>query len=232
MAKIKLVVLDVAGTTAHDDGLVVKAFTLAMEPLKLTNTELKEMTAYVKATMGQRKIDVFRHLCHGDERLAQSAHDRFVTSYTDLVAIGELEEFDGVSEFFAELKERGIGIGITTGFPREILDVIIDSLGWEDLIDLSVAASEVSSGRPSPDMIFRSIEIYNSINKNAINISDVESDDVAIAGDTQSDMVAGVKAGASIILGVTSGAHDEEQLWAAGATHVAESVKELLTLID
>jgi phosphoglycolate phosphatase-like HAD superfamily hydrolase len=45
-------------------------------------------------------------------------------------------------------------------------------------------------------------------------------------------MAAGVKAGALIILGVTSGAHDEEQLWAAGATHVAESVKELLTLID
>jgi phosphonatase-like hydrolase len=227
MAKIKLVVLDVAGTTAHDDGLVVKAFKLAMEPLNLTSIELKEMTAYVRATMGQRKIDVFRHLCQGDERLAQSAHDRFVTSYTDLVAIGELEEFEGVSGFFAELKMRGIGIGITTGFPREILDVIIDSLGWEDLIDLSVAASEVTSGRPSPDMIFRSLELYNSVNS-----SNLQSEDLAIAGDTQSDMAAGVRAGALIILGVTSGAHDEEQLWAAGATHVAGSVKDLLTLID
>jgi hypothetical protein len=29
MAEIKLVVLDVAGTTAHDGGLVVKAFQMA-----------------------------------------------------------------------------------------------------------------------------------------------------------------------------------------------------------
>ena len=132
MAEIKLVVLDVAGTTAQDDGLVVKAFQIAMEPTGPTAEELAEMTAYVEATMGQRKIDVFTHLCKGDVDKAHEAHDRFVTSYTDLVAEGELKEFDGVSGLFAELRKRGIGIGITTGFPREILDPMIYSLGWSE----------------------------------------------------------------------------------------------------
>ena len=226
MAEIKLVVLDVAGTTAHDDGLVVKAFQIAIEELNPTPQELAEMTQYVLATMGQRKIDVFTHLCHGDAEAADKAHERFVTSYTDLVAEGELKEFDGVSELFGELRARGIGIGITTGFPRQILDPIIYSLGWSELIDVSVAASEVDEGRPAPDMIFRALEIYNVTKGSNLGI-----DQVAVAGDTQSDMKAGVAAGVPIILGVTSGAHDEEQLLAGGATNISSTVLTLLTLI-
>ncbi len=44
MAEIKLVVLDVAGTTAHDDGLVVKAFQIAWEPENPTPAELQAVT--------------------------------------------------------------------------------------------------------------------------------------------------------------------------------------------
>jgi len=226
MAEIKLVVLDVAGTTAQDDGLVVEAFQIAMEPTNPTPEELSEMTEYVLATMGQRKIDVFTHLCKGDGEAAFEAHERFVTSYTDLVAEGLLKEFDGVSEFFRELRKRGIGIGITTGFPREILDPIIFELGWTDLIDTSVAASEVAAGRPAPDMIFRSIELYN-----AAKGLEVKPEEVAVAGDTESDMKAGVAAGAAVVLGVTSGAHSEAELRATGASEVSSTVLTLLTLI-
>ena len=226
MAEIKLAVLDVAGTTAQDDGLVVRAFQVAMEPTNPTEAELAEMTEYVLATMGQRKIDVFTHLCKGDPDEAFEAHERFVESYTDLVAEGLLKEFDGVSDFFRELRKRGIGIGITTGFPREILDPIIFELGWAELIDTSVAASEVNAGRPAPDMIFRSIELYNK-EKNL----DVKPEEVAVAGDTESDMKAGRSAGASVVLGVTSGAHSAEELRAAGATEVSSTVLTLLQLI-
>ncbi len=226
MAEIKLVVLDVAGTTAQDDGLVVEAFQIAMEPTNPSDSELNEMTEYVLATMGQRKIDVFTHLCKGDAQAAFAAHERFVTSYTDLVAEGLLKEFDGVTDFFRELRNRGIGIGITTGFPREILDPIIFELGWSDLIDTSVAASEVNAGRPAPDMIFRTIELYNKVKGLEIKV-----EEVAVAGDTESDMKAGYSAGAPIILGVTSGAHTAEELRASGATEVSPTVLTLLTLV-
>ncbi len=227
MSDIRLVVLDVAGTTAQDDGLVVRAFQNAMEPENPTPDELAVMTEYVVATMGQRKIDVFMHLCNGDVEAAHRAHERFVTSYTDLVAEGELKEFDGVSDFFRELRKRGIGVGISTGFPREILDPIIYSLGWTDLIDVSVAASEVVAGRPAPDMIFRAIDLYNKTNN-----LDVSAAEVAVAGDTEADMKAGVTAGAAIVLGVTSGAQSEDELRAGGATDISASVISLLTLLN
>ena len=226
MSDIKLVVLDVAGTTAKDDGLVVKAFINAIEPLNPSAVELATMIDYVNATMGQRKIDVFMHLCNQDSELANAAHDRFVDSYSNLVAEGLLEEFDGVSEFFRELRARGVGVSLTTGFPRSILDFIIENLAWEPLVDVSVAASEVVQGRPAPDMIERAIELYNADRGTGLGASHV-----AIAGDTQSDIQAGLSAHAKIVAGVTSGASSKEELVAAGATHTLDSVVELLDLI-
>jgi phosphoglycolate phosphatase len=227
MAQIKLVVLDVAGTTAQDDGLVVKAFQIAMKTTHPTPAELVEMSKYVIATMGQRKIDVFTHLCDGDSVTALAAHERFVESYTNLVIDGELKEFDGVSDFFGKLRRRGIGIGITTGFPREILDPIILELGWRDLIDFSVAASEVDEGRPAPDMILRTLEMYNQSHG-----TNLDRDQVAVAGDTQSDMKAGVSFGATVVLGVTSGAHSDAELRAGGATEISSTVLALLDFLD
>ena len=226
MSDIKLVVLDVAGTTAKDDGLVVKAFINAIEPLNPSATELASMIDYVNVTMGQRKIDVFMHLCNQDFAQANAAHDRFVESYRNLVAEGLLEEFEGVSDFFRELSDRGVGVALTTGFPRSILDFIIESLGWQQLVDVSIAASEVVQGRPASDMIERAIELYN-----ADRGTDLGASQIAIAGDTQSDIQAGLSAHATIVAGVTSGASSKEELVAAGATHTLDSVVELLDLI-
>jgi len=54
---------------------------------------------------------------------------------------------------------------------------------------------------------------------------------VAVAGDTAYDMTTGIRAGAGIVAGVLTGAHGKQQLDAAGATHVLESVRELPGLL-
>jgi phosphonatase-like hydrolase len=225
--KIQLAVFDVAGTTAQDGGLVVKAFQIAMVSMGsvLGTPEMEKMTEYVMATMGQRKIDVFMHLCGGDEERANQAHEEFVKSYTDLVKAGELAEFDGVTDLFDRLRANAIAVAITTGFPREILDSVIHGLGWEQHIDFSVASSEVAHGRPAPDMILRSIDLYNQ----RFN-SKISAEVIAVLGDTEADMLAGVKAGAQIVAGVTTGAHTRDQLLASGATHILEYATDLPTI--
>ncbi len=217
--KIKMAIFDVAGTTAQDGGLVVEAFQSAMVSMGslLGTPEMERMTNYVNATMGERKIDVFMHLCDGNPERANIAHDRFIESYISLVNAGKLREFDGITELFNQLRESGVAVAITTGFPRDILQTIIDSLKWAPHIDFSVASSEVAKGRPAPDMIFRAIELYNK--RFTTHIS---AEDTAVIGDTEADIKAGVSAGASIIAGVSTGAHNPEQLFHAGATHVLE----------
>ena len=225
--KIKLAVFDLAGTTAQDGGLVVEAFQSAMESMGTDrqSAEMSKMTDYVIATMGERKIDVFMHLCDGDSAKANIAHDRFVESYIGLVNAGKLEEFEGVTQLFDRLRENGIAVAITTGFPRDILDRIIESLKWAPHIDFSVAASEVAAGRPAPDMIFRSIDLYNK----RFNTS-ISAKDVAVIGDTESDMKSGVAAGAAIVAGVDTGTHAPNRLFNAGATHVLHGAVELPTI--
>jgi phosphoglycolate phosphatase len=56
------------------------------------------------------------------------------------------------------------------------------------------------------------------------------ADDVrqmAVVGDTSYDMLSGVRAGAGLVAGVLTGAHDEDALRASGATQVLGSVAEL-----
>ena len=227
-SSIALAIFDVAGTTAQDGGLVVEAFQSAMESMGVArgSADMDRMTDYVNATMGERKIDVFLHLCDGDRSRANIAHDRFVESYIALVKAGRLEEFSGISEFFHDLRDKGIAVAITTGFPRDILDNIIDGLKWAPLIDFSVAASEVAQGRPAPDMIFRCIELYNK--KFGTHIA---GDDIAVIGDTESDIRSGITAGAKLVVGVASGAHNPEQLFHVGATHVLNFATELPSII-
>ena len=227
VSKIKMAIFDVAGTTAHDGGLVIEAFQGAMVSMGTAHgtPEMERMTDYVVATMGERKIDVFTHLCAGDLAKANTAHDHFVAGYIDLINSGRLKEFSGVTDLFNQLRDQGIAVAITTGFPREILSNVIDTLDWSSHIDFSVAASEVSAGRPAPDMIFRCIDLYNKR-----FATDISADDVAVIGDTESDMKSGVTAGAQIVAGVSTGTHNPEQLFNAGATDVLKSAVDLLTI--
>ena len=227
MEQVALVVFDVAGTTAKDEGLVVEAFERAIKSRDeaYSEAELGEKVEYVRATMGQRKIDVFMHLYNGDAGKAAQAHDDFVSAYIELIDEGRLEEFPGISQLFASLRSDGILVAITTGFPREILDPIIDALGWHDKIDIAVAASEVAQGRPAPDMINRCIEIA----KKSLNIV-IRADQVCVVGDTESDMRSAVAAGALYAIGVTTGEHTREQLERAGATQVLSSATSIRTI--
>ena len=222
-----MAIFDVAGTTVHDGGLVVQAFQSAMVSMGLTlgSPEIDQMVSYVNATMGERKIDVFMHLFNGDSLKANSAHDFFVESYIGLVKAGKLQEFDGVTKLFDLLRKNGMAVGITTGFPRDILDSVIEGLKWAPHIDFSVAASEVIEGRPAPDMVFRCIDLYNKQFPQQISAKDI-----AVIGDTESDMRAGVTSGAQIIAGVSTGAHNAEQLLRAGATHILIGAVQLLNI--
>ncbi len=226
MGAIKLAIFDVAGTTAKDDGLVVQAFQDAIAASGYSAQEVVRMTEYVNATMGQRKIDVFTHLCNGDRKLAETMHEDFVSAYNSIVKRGNLEEFEGISDFFRSLREHGVGIGITTGFPREILAPILEGLNWSELIDVSVAASEVPQGRPAPDMIFRAIEIYNQV-----NAMEITPEQVAVIGDTPSDVESGLSAGAGLVIAVTSGAFDRAALLPLGATEVLDYSISALNLL-
>ncbi|MGB6453659.1 MAG: hypothetical protein WBH47_04125, partial [Streptosporangiaceae bacterium] len=55
--------------------------------------------------------------------------------------------------------------------------------------------------------------------------------ELAVVGDTAADVESGLRAGAGLVAGVTSGSASREALAAAGASHVLESVTGLMPLV-
>ncbi len=221
---IQLVVFDMAGTTVEDSGLVQQAFLMADEHagLSATPAERESMLTYVTDTMGQSKIEVFRHLSGGNEEQAQDANKAFETCYAGLVAEGRCTQIPGAAETIGALRARGVKTALTTGFAHETQQAIIDALGWQDLADIVLCPGDGVRGRPYPDMPLA-----------ALMRSGTDSvRDMVVVGDTASDVLSGVRAGARAVIGVRTGAHRDEQLSDAGATHVIDSVADLSALLD
>ncbi|MEN9990032.1 MAG: hypothetical protein RL508_1011 [Actinomycetota bacterium] len=215
---IQLVAFDVAGTTVQDSGLVLRAFEEAFAKAvpEQWAERRDELVQYAIDTMGQSKIEVFTAML-GDVALAEVANVAFEAAYYNLVLTEGVVEIPGARTVIEELKRRGIRTALTTGFSRMTLDAILKSLGWENLVDVTVVPSEAGAGRPSPVML----------QKAASMVGVTDPMDVVILGDTISDMEAGVAFGAGHRIGVLSGTHKREQLASAGATEVLNSVSDL-----
>jgi phosphoglycolate phosphatase len=216
---IRLAVLDMAGTTVRDDGAVERAFVEALGGMGFDpdGAELRTHLEYVRATMGQSKIVVFRAVFDGDEARAQEANTRFEAAFAGAVAGGAIGPLPGAEDTLAALRDRGVQVCLTTGFSDETREQLLDALGWRDRIDLALSPGEGIRGRPYPDLVFHAVM--------RLGIDGVQQ--VAVAGDTASDLVAGTAAGAAVVAGVLTGAHGRDQLEAAPHTHVLDSIEAL-----
>ena len=219
---VEMVAFDVAGTVLNDDGLVISAFKKAFEATQpdLWPTHGEQWTQYAIDTMGQSKIHVFTELL-GDAEKAQAANVAFEESYLSEIAEVGAVPIEGAEDLFKYLRAKGIAVTLTTGFSRTTLDTLLRQLGWKDLIDLSITPGEAGRGRPHPDMLNMAVEVLGITNPSH----------VIVCGDTAADMQAAISFGASQVIGVLTGAHNEQTLHDAGATSVINSVADLKSLI-
>ncbi|MEZ0095853.1 phosphonatase-like hydrolase [Streptacidiphilus sp. EB129] len=219
-----LVVLDMAGTTVADDGLVERAFEAAAAELGVPagGAEHQGMLDYVRTTMGESKISVFRHLFASEEQ-AQQANQAFEKAYAELVDQGHCAPLPGAEDTIRQLRASGLTVVLTTGFSGPTQQRILDALGWQGLVDLALCPADAGGrGRPYPDLALAAL------------LRTGGADDVramAVVGDTGYDMLCGVRSGAGVVAGVLTGAHDADRLWADGATDVLASVADLPALL-
>lgn len=215
---IELVCLDMAGTTVADDGVVEKAFTAAAGEVGLTGSRFDDAMAVVRETMGQSKIEVFRRIL-GDEAAAQQGNAAFERAYGEL--LDTVAALPGAVDVLHVLRARGRKVCLTTGFAPVTRDALIAHLAWAPLVNLALSPADAGRGRPFPDMI--------QLAARRLGVTDPSA--VAVAGDTPSDVAAGLAAGASIVAGVLTGTGTREELAAAGATHVLGTIADLPPLL-
>ena len=220
--EIQLAVIDMAGTTVADDGLVVASFEAAATAAGLPETgpQREQARQYVLDTMGQSKIVVFRAL-FGSEDVAQRANAAFEAAYEAEIDNGRATPIDDAAEAISRLREAGIKVALTTGFSGGTQEKLLAALGWQTIADLVLAPGDGVRGRPYPDLILTAL-----IRLQADSVAGV-----AALGDTGNDVESALRAGCAIAAGTLTGAHDEDQLRAAGATHVVGSVVDFADLL-
>jgi phosphonatase-like hydrolase len=217
MTRITVACLDMAGTTVRDDGTVIEAFASAIGTQNLTAAAYQRAMTDVQVTMGQSKIEVFRRIL-GDERAAQQTNEAFEDHYAAAVRAGRVAAMPGAAEVFRTCRDAGIRVCLATGFSPATRDAIIAGLGWGELIDLALSPADAGRGRPCPDLALTAL----------LRLRGGAVSELAVAGDTASDVESGLRAGAGIVAGVLTGASSREELEKAGAPLILDEITGLL----
>ena len=216
----KLVVLDIAGTTVNDFGLVQKAAMNTMKEKLAVDVTLDD----ANKVMGIPKKTAFEQLCslHQVEVSAEQIdglvfhfNERLTAQYAEK---GSIELMPHAGELFESIRSCGSQVYLNTGFNRAIADVIVQNLNLGNVLNGYIGSDEVMAGRPQPDMI-----------RLAMKRSGVEySHFVMKVGDTISDLYEGFSAGCAWNVGVLTGANTYEELRTAPYSQILSNLQPLL----
>lgn len=216
--------------------------------------------AEIQQFMGVNKLDHVRNLIelpgicqmvsnrpefHGREKeeMIQEIYEHFNKRLKERLS-REPQMIPGAEALITALHEKGIRTGSSTGYTREMLDLIVDQLSSNRSIpQVHVSCSEVKNGRPSPDMLNLLLE--------KLGIEDRST--VISVGDTKADIEAAKNAGVCAV-GVVVGSSmlnlseleienlsEAERIERieeasavfrdAGADHVIDRIGDLLSLV-
>lgn len=223
MKTVRLVIFDVAGTIIEDHGEVAQTFQQALQNhgVAVSEAELWEWR-------GASKPEVIRHFV-GRQLGAAGDHSELIAqTYAEFRALLESRYRQGVTPIagaeatFRWLAARGIKIATTTGFYREVNDLILEQTGWRVMINAVVCSSDVRQGRPAPFMIFHAMEATG-----VTNVSEVMN-----VGDTALDLRSANNAGVGFAVAVLSGAVARGRLEREPHTHLIESVADIPGLVS
>ena len=171
--KVKGLVLDWSGTTA--DAYVIAPAVVFVEVFQRQGVEISMLEA--RGPMGLRKDLHIEQLTldpvirerwkgvHGKYPDASDVERMFadfvpaqvacLPKYTDLLP--------GVAEVTQRLQSQGIKIGVSTGFTRVMVDVLLEAAIKQGFTpDATVAGDEVENGaRPRPFMVYRNLDLMD-----------------------------------------------------------------------
>ncbi len=252
---LRAVVCDWAGTMVdHGSRAPVEAFRAAFA------TEGVEISvAEARAPMGLAKRDHIRAITRMPRvaeawRAARGAEltdddvERFYRRFLPLqleILRAHAGVIDGAVAALAELRARGLKIGSSTGYTKELMEVLMPEAERQGLrVDAMACASDVQEGRPAPFLAF--------LNASRLGVYPMSA--MVKIGDTIADVEEGLNAGMWTVavsrtgneLGLSVAELDAlsqaerraridaaaERLARAGAHYVVESIADCPSLVD
>jgi len=203
------------GTTIPLSGVIETALVEALLEVgsDLALGDTPERAAFLSA-VATCPTESMLSMCIADPRRAQWAAWVFDAALVAALERGEAEALPGVEEALRRLRDAGIRTCLATALSPVASDALVDSLGWWSLLDAVVPTEPALRRRPSPDEILAA----------GIRLDIDAVEELAVVGDTVGDLIAGTRAGASVVAGILGGAADADELASAPHTHLLLSV--------
>jgi len=216
---VTLLCCGLLGVAADDGGILERAFAeaFATQGIVPGTAAYARSMVHVHQTRGQPAVDVFRALFPDAPGRAEAATLAFDRSYRLSVDRSGLAPMPGASEALEQIRDAGTRICLITGLSRSLLGLVLDTLGWWRRIDLVLCPEDAPRGYPWPDPVLCAML--------RLGVTDVR--ETAYAGGTESGVLCGRRAGASVVAGILTGGHTRDRLHRAGATHLLGSIAEL-----
>ena len=156
---------------------------------------------------GMHSNDIFPLLL-GDEVVAKYGLDRLNREkeevYRDMYR-SKIAPIAGLMELLQTAKKAGVKCAIGSSGCRENVEMIVEGLGIADLIDASISGSDVTHGKPHPEIFIKAYEALG-----------LKAEECVVVEDAVNGIVAGVAAGCKCIAVTTTAS--AEILSEAGAS--------------
>ena len=193
----QLFVFDMIGTTVKPSGAIPEAFraALAEAGIELTDEQIQSIR-------GKSKREAINELLAGSSEDGRRVYASFKARLEKHYRSGGAQPIDDAANTFGWCRSVGAKVALTTGFDRDIALLLIESLDWNSTADALVCNDDVPKGRPAPYLVQRAMK----------DASIRDSRDVAVVGDTVSDLQAGANAEVGWNFAVLTGAHPRDRL--------------------
>lgn len=210
MSQFKFIIFDWDGTLMDSIGRIVSSMQRTAEYVGLTPPSEQATKDIIGLSLEPAIEALFGKL---NSVQKQRFLDRYKDEYVTLNTVAS-PLFDDAITSLERLKERNLKLAVATGKARRGLDRVWQETNMASFFPYSRCANE-SKGKPNPDMLLELMDEAGHSPK-----------DTVMVGDSIHDIKMGSAAGVFPI-GVTMGAHQAEQLEAAGAKYIASSLTEL-----
>lgn len=180
----KAVLWDLDGTLADSKEYHWRSWVAAMEAEGHSITEKQFL-----ASFGQRNDAILGEWLGPDPNPSQVVRvgEAKEAIYRELVRAEGVEPLPGAAEWVRELHEEGWGQAIASSAPRANVEVMHQALGFAGLIDILVAAEDVSRGKPDPEVFLKAAEKLGVPPDRCVVVEDAEAGiEAAIRGGMRS----------------------------------------------
>ncbi len=142
-------------------------------------------------------------------------------AYQRSVHDGLVKPFPGAGSVLAELRGRGVRLGVVTSKGGRIARRTMEVCGLWGAVDVVVAGDEVGRGKPDPEPVFKALD--------ALDLGGGAAE-VLLVGDSPVDLRAGRAAG-TLTAAVTWGPHEPSVLHSEKPDYVLDELEDVLRIL-